>query len=132
MNMRSSKMLLPLVIILSILGLLLCIVSPFIGIVTLLYCIGNFIWIIRFRYKYKHLPILTLSAKVVSKLNPVAGTQYGFTTRCFATFELANGTRKMFRVPFQVYGTILENENGILSYKEQGKILEFIGFQKTI
>ena len=46
-------------------------------------------------------------------------------------FELTNGTRKVFPAPSNMYKLIIEGDSGILSYKEQGKLIRFISFQRN-
>ena len=87
------------------------------------------IWILN--KKIKDLPILTESAKVISKNTSVTGSMYFVSTVHHVTFELANNTRKTLRTSAQFYGSILEGESGIVSYKEYKKFAQFIDFQRT-
>jgi Protein of unknown function (DUF2500). len=50
------------------------------------------------------------------------------TTRLCVAFEFSDRTRKDFTVPHEIYNTVLENESGVLVYKEQGKYRYFVKF----
>lgn len=52
------------------------------------------------------------------------------TIKCFFTFELLNGTRKVFNVKSKQFNSFFENESGILVYKEQGKHIYFVNFER--
>ena len=54
------------------------------------------------------------------------------TTRQYITFELPDGSRKVFKVSTPQYYTILEAERGLLTYKEQGKHTYFVDFQRQV
>jgi len=52
------------------------------------------------------------------------------TVKQFITFELPDGSRKVFKVSRHQYYTILETEQGLLTYKEQRRNTYFIDFQR--
>ena len=53
---------------------------------------------------------------------------YGAGMSYYMTFELPDKSRKVFTVDDDIYHSILENEAGILTYKEKGKLKEFVSF----
>lgn len=50
----------------------------------------------------------------------------------FLVFELDDGNRKLFQVDRDTYAKVLESEKGILTYKEKGKLIEYISFARGI
>ena len=56
---------------------------------------------------------------------PLGGTH-------FLSFEFPDGTRKNFKVDVTQFNTIIENETGILTYRECGDWLRFVDFQRQV
>lgn len=73
----------------------------------------------------KKASVFSAQASVFSKTQNNA--RFGSTY--YIAFALRDGSRKNIMVPIEKYGTIKENENGTLTYKEYGKYIEFIDFQ---
>ena len=98
------------------------------GIVWLL--VGAFILFIPSEKKLlAETPILTAHAKVISKTSQ---TEAGaFLTRNFISFEF-NNRRENFEVDVSQFNTIVENETGVLSYKEFQNRFIFSAFEPKI
>ena len=85
------------------------------------------------RVKLKKLPILESPAKLYAvsaeEWNPPIrrGGRYTFY---YLTFELDNNKRKTFTVNRKICDNISENTSGILTYKEHGKLKQFVSFTK--
>lgn len=84
---------------------------------------------------FRSSPKLTTQAKVLSK---TFETDYSYDSESgssskqeqhFIGFEFSDGRRKNFVVGVAQYNTILENEVGILIYKEHKNRLYFVDFQ---
>ena len=121
-------------IILGLVGISFFSFSPLGGIIILLIVFTLFISLTiagKRRKKIERLPVLTENAEVISKHVQVAGPYLLTNTYYYITFKLTNNVRKALLIPTQLYGTILEGEVGLLSYKEQGKIIKFIDFRKN-
>ena len=121
-------------IILGLVGISFFSFSPLGGIIILLIVFTLFISLTiagKRRKKIERLPVLTENAEVISKHVQVAGSYLLTNTYYYITFKLTNNVRKALLIPTQLYGTILEGEVGLLSYKEQGKIIKFIDFRKN-
>ena len=83
---------------------------------------------------YKLLPINTAYATLISKHEEGRHAYFsnGTTTttiKCFLTFELNNGERKVFNVKTNDFNSFIEYETGTLTYKEQGKHIYFVKFE---
>ena len=48
------------------------------------------------------------------------------------TFELDNKDRKVFVVDANTYCKIFENETDIFAFKEEGKLINFLYFEKNL
>lgn len=79
------------------------------------------------KLNYKNASTFKIKAKVLSKSFSVGG-RYAHTF-CFISFEFFDGTRKNFSTNINQYNTIIENEEGLLTYKENGNNIWFIDFQ---
>ena len=82
---------------------------------------------------------IIVSAKVISKTFEIKHFNDGEGGRTsskqhFIAFELFGGKRKNFTVDVERYNTILENEEGILTYRENEfeKYIWFIDFQRQV
>ena len=76
------------------------------------------------------LPEIKVFAKVIDKQSSNPNVRNNFT-RNFLIFELSDRTRKVFDMTKNdVFYTILPNEEGILKFKEQGKHIYFISFER--
>ncbi len=131
MKKRSLKVLLFLFIFLCLFSFLLCFVVPGAAICVAI-CIFGIIGTARdliILRKISKLPVLAAYAKVISKHTKVVGSHLAINSTQYITFELTNGVRKMFKVSLQQFGTIIETDQGVLSYKELGKRIEFVDFQ---
>ena len=92
--------------------------------------------------EFKLLPEQTALTKVLKKTMKISGEDYvgsdtssyktPVTTSYFISFEFTDGTRKNFQVDVNCYNTLLENDTGILTYKENGASLLFVGFQRQV
>jgi|GEM_PF-3699604 len=80
--------------------------------------------------KLQKLPELVSSAKLVSKGTEIRGRHT--ITIYYLTFELPDNSRKTFEVSSDIYNSILKNETGILTYKEQDKLIQFLDFKRNI
>ena len=80
--------------------------------------------------KLQKLPELVSSAKLVSKGTEIRGRHT--ITIYYLTFELPDNSRKTFKVSSDMYNSVLKNETGILTYKEQDKLIQFLDFKRNI
>lgn len=78
----------------------------------------------------KRTPEIRAQATLVAKSMEVRPYLKGSTSVPFLVFELANGTRKDFRVDSTVYNTIMEGEEGTLTYHELNDARAFVSFQR--
>ena len=84
------------------------------------------------------LPIKSEFVRLISKDINVAKTILSngtktTVTKYFLTFEFSNGCRKTFCVNpsssrYDIFFSVLQDESGMLCYKEQGKHLYFVSF----
>ena len=95
----------------------------------LLFGLILFLW--RWHKKIKNLPILTESAKAISKYHNVVRSHHFVGTRHYITFEFTDGTRRTLVVPAKSYGCIIEGESGTVSYKKNNNLDIFIDFQRV-
>ncbi len=87
--------------------------------------------------KQRSIDIITKSAqthnehaKVVSKASQVVGDRFYTKTIYFVSFEFPQGERKNFPVNINQFNTLAENDNGILTFKENGNYLLFVNFHR--
>jgi len=80
--------------------------------------------------KLQKLPELVSSAKLVSKGTEIRGRHT--ITIYYLTFELPDNSRKTFKVSSDIYNSVLKNETGVLAYKEQDKLIQFLDFKRNI
>jgi len=80
--------------------------------------------------KLQKLPELVSSAKLVSKGTEIRGRHT--ITIYYLTFELPDNSRKTFKVSSDTYNSVLKNETGVLTYKEQDKLIQFLDFKRNI
>lgn len=80
--------------------------------------------------KFADSPEKSEVVKVISKASNTGGSDVAIVTTYFVSFEFPDGNRKNFSVNIAQYNTILENEVGLLTYKEHGNDLMFINFQR--
>jgi len=80
--------------------------------------------------KLQKLPELVSSAKLVSKGTEIRGRHT--ITIYYLTFELPDNSRKTFKVSSDMYNSVLKNETGVLTYKEQDKLIQFLDFKRNI
>ena len=76
------------------------------------------------------LPELVSSARLVSKGTEIRGRHT--ITIYYLTFELPDNSRKTFKVSSDIYNSVLKNETGVLTYKEQDKLIQFLDFKRNI
>ena len=85
------------------------------------------------------MPVLTATAILIEKIKEDHKSSSGY----FLNFELEDGSRRLFYVQREVYSKYLENERGLLSYKQAEltykhhdglaygyKYSEFLNFEK--
>jgi hypothetical protein len=78
------------------------------------------------------LPEIKVSVRVISKTTEVKkeyGKNASVNTIYYISFQLSDGSRKNLTVDVSTYNTIMENEEGILTYKENNDKLHFVTFQ---
>lgn len=72
-------------------------------------------------------------AKVVAKSTQrVRAFRWESPMECHVSYEFADGSRKDFVVDMQIYNTIVEGEEGILSFHELNGTNVFVNFQRKI
>ena len=76
--------------------------------------------------KLELLPILSSSAVLIEKIKE----DHRGSSDYFLNFELDNGERKLFKVNRETYAKYLQNEKGIITYKEKDNLVEFLSFEK--
>lgn len=74
---------------------------------------------------------INTQAVVISKTMKIRPAGYASKSDMYLVFELPDGTRKDFRVDTSAYNTILEGEEGILTYHEKNDTRVFVSFQRT-
>jgi len=72
-------------------------------------------------------PDMTAFVKVVSRVVERTGQT---SNEYYIAFEFPDGTRKNFELKRDQYNSIVENEAGTLTYRESGKYLFFVSFQR--
>jgi len=80
-------------------------------------------------------PEIKESVKVISKTNEVSrayGSNEEVKTTHYISFQFPDGSRKNFEVDVSTYNIILENDFGILKYKEMDNTLYFVDFQAEV
>ncbi len=77
------------------------------------------------KYTYK-----TVIAKAVSKTYQIRGSERATRTNYYISFEFPCGNRYNFPVDLGSFNTILEDENGILTYKQKGQYMYYVSFQR--
>ena len=78
---------------------------------------------------------MSASVKVMSKTSEVSkelGRGLPINTFYYISFLFSDGSRKNFNVNINTYNTIMENDTGILTYKQNGNVLFFIDFQHQV
>ncbi len=84
----------------------------------------------------ENLPNINVSTKVVSKNidriseYDVLASQYALVPIYNITFEASDGRRFAFQIDQNFYNQILENDTGILTYKENAGQLIFVNFER--
>ena len=74
---------------------------------------------------------LKTPAKQISKSMTMRRGSYPSNSLAHAAFEFSDGRRVDMEVGIEIYNTILEGEQGILTYKEKDGYYLFVGFQRT-
>ena len=74
---------------------------------------------------------ITEFGKVISKTIDQSSFR-GTSTKHFVAFEFHSGRRKNFEVSLSDANTILENDAGMVTYKEHGEHLFLIKFQRQV
>ena len=103
--------------------------------VSVVVIIGVFIYL-RIVRPYQHIkaakdtPAKHSHAVLISKATEVSPVVHASMSDMYISFEFPDGTRKNFRVNADVYNTILEGEEGILTYHELGDTRVFVSFQR--
>ena len=73
-------------------------------------------------------PLLAVSARIVTKRTAISRHDHihggdiamnhsSFSTTYYATFEVEAGDRMEFRIPSSEYGTLVEGDNGLLTFQ---------------
>ena len=83
----------------------------------------------RQRVKASKTPVIQSSAKLVAKTKELSYRRFDTPTSLFLVFEFPNGERKDFLVNSSTYNTILEGDEGTLTYHELGDTRVFVSFQ---
>jgi len=76
--------------------------------------------------KLAKLPILKSHAILIEKIKE----DHRQFSNYFLSFELENKSRKLFKVKIDIYASFLENEKGVLTYKEKDNLTELLSFEK--
>ncbi|MDR1628999.1 MAG: DUF2500 domain-containing protein [Oscillospiraceae bacterium] len=74
-------------------------------------------------------PVHTVSAKVNYKTTQAIRIRHYTEPKYIASFELLDKSRKNLPVEVKDLNLLNKGDFGILTYKEQGKFLQFVGFQ---
>lgn len=79
-------------------------------------------------------PVFTSSANIFYTTIQAGSSddEYYTEPKYYASFELSSRSIKTFRVEFQDFNSLKKGDVGILTYKEQGKFLQFVSFKKQI
>ena len=72
----------------------------------------------------------TTQARVSSKSFEVIGDRFSTSTICYISFDFLDGRRISFKVDSLQYNVLVENDIGLLKYKQQGDYYFFISFQR--
>jgi len=78
------------------------------------------------------LPKLTTSAKVITKTSAVSkgyGENQTINTIYYVAFQFPDNSRNNFCVDINTYNTVIENDTGLLTYKQSGNNLFFVSFE---
>lgn len=78
------------------------------------------------------IPPQSVPARLISKSISIVPIGYASRSVPYLTFQLPGGLRKDFEVDMTTYNMFLEGEEGMLTFKEQGKIRVFLYFQRSI
>ena len=72
------------------------------------------------------------SVKVITKTTQISGTRFSTGTSYYVSFEFSDGDRINFPANISLYNTVVENDEGMLTYKEfpDGGLI-FVDFQRT-
>lgn len=92
-----------------------------------LYALGTFAGQMLKEKSQKTLPIITANAKVISKNTEITGRHAH--THFYVAFELESGDRKQFEVTNEQYSFLLEEETGVLHYKDGNGFTFFEKFE---
>lgn len=90
------------------------------------------------QHSIQELPLVKISTKVILKNidrisdYDILASQYALVPVYNITFEASDGRRFAFQTNQNVYNQILENDTGILTYKENNGQLIFINFERQI
>ena len=98
-----------------------------VGGIILLVIVGVGISVHRKDKAFKSASDMTALVKVVSR---VVERQGRSLNAYHIAFEFPDGARKSFEVKLDQYNTITENETGTLTYRESGKYLFFVSFDR--
>ena len=90
----------------------------------------------------KNAPLITVQARVFAKTTKTSGgdtyqigdgqfSSDSITTKHYISFEF-DKRRENFEVDVTVYNTVLENDKGVLEYKDIQGVLKFISFQRQV
>lgn len=114
--------------------LLYCLIWSF-GLLIIKFIVEKFTSTIE-KQNIENLPNIRISTKVVSKNidriseYDVLASQYALVPVYNITFEASDGKRFTFQIDQNSYNQILENDTGILTYKENVDQLIFINFER--
>ena len=77
--------------------------------------------------KLAKLPALTSKAILIEKIKE----DHRSSSIYYLSFELEDGNRKLFNVKRETYTKFLQDEKGIITYKEDDTLIELISFEKN-
>ena len=77
--------------------------------------------------KLAKLPALTSKVILIEKIKE----DHRSSSIYYLSFELEDGKRKLFNVKRETYTKFLQDEKGIITYKEDDTLIELISFKKN-
>ena len=82
------------------------------------------------KWAFETAAIQTVTAKVISKISQVVGDRFSTGTIYHVSFDFPDGSRNSFSVNAVQYSVLVENEVGLLTYKQQEDYMFFVDFQR--
>ena len=68
-------------------------------------------------------------ASKASEVNKGIGRDAKIETLYYVSFQFSDNSRKNLNVDIDTYNTVMENETGVLTFKQDSETLYFISFQ---